>query len=139
MYMVKYTVTDENLYYKDNSEAFKAIKASDGVHIIGVSGNQLMYIHKYNGSEVYNLPDRIKLNRPSAHEYKMEVNDSYYFIMILVDNDDGRGVVETPDTGESSSNAGAASFTWVFYVLGVIGVLGGGFLMMKLRKKVRAA
>ena len=60
--------------------------------------------------------------------------------MMMIVSNDGE-IPEEEITNNASTNKGnsAASYTWVFYVLGAIGVLGGGFLIARLRKKVRAA
>ena len=44
---------------------------------------------------------------------------------------------QTPE--QESKKKKSTSFTWIFYVLGAGGAVGGVFLIMKLRKRVRAA
>ena len=140
LYLIKYDSSKQTIPYAGNQAAFDSIKVSDGVHIVGLSGDTFQYIRKYNGSDVHNLSTSIRLNDPAALENMIEINGETYLILLLVENDDGNGNVSNPNGGNNggSSNS-AASFTWIFYVLGAVGVLGGGFLVMKLRKKVKAA
>lgn len=141
MFLIKYDDEKLTIPYSGNQAAFDSIKMSDGVHIVGLNGETFNYIRKYNGSDVYNLSTSIRLNDPAALENMIEINGETYLILLLVDNDDGNGNVTDPDgegNNKGSSNSGA-SFAWVFYVLGAVGVVGGGFLVMKLRKKVKAA
>ena len=141
LFLIKYDDGKLAIPYLGNEAAFDSIKMSDGVHIVGLSDNVFTYIRKYNGSDVHNLSTSIRLNDPAALQNMIEINGETYLILLLVDNDDGNGNVSDPNgegSNGGSSNSGA-SFAWVFYVLGAVGVVGGGFLVMKLRKKVKAA
>ena len=50
----------------------------------------------------------------------------------------GKITLPTKPTKPGGSES-SGSFTWVFYILGGVGAIGGVFLIMKLRKRVRAA
>jgi hypothetical protein len=142
IHLIKYDTSKQSIPYSTNKTALDNIKVSDGVHVIGMNGENFRYIRKYNGSDIHNLSTSIKLNDPIALDSIIEINGQAYLMIILVENDDGNGNVEKPEeetTNTGASSQGGGSFTWVFYVLGVIGVIGGGFLIMKLRKRVRAA
>ena len=45
-------------------------------------------------------------------------------------------IIITPKDKETEKSA---DFTWILYVLGAVAIIGGIFLLMKLRKRVRAA
>ena len=61
--------------------------------------------------------------------------EKYILIGIEKDGYDG----PTLDQQKENATKGGADFTWVFFVLGGAGAIGGVFLIMKLRKRVRAA
>ena len=105
------------------------------------NGNYIRLI-KYNGEDLYNRMSGIKAISVGIAESLIEIDGKYYLMMIMVDNDTSNptGGNESQDQAGSNANKGKeTSFTWIFYILGVIGVLGGGFLVIKLRNKVRAA
>ena len=60
------------------------------------------------------------------------------YILIGIEKDGYEGPTQDPNK-DGETKGGAADFTWVFFVLGGAGAIGGVFLIMKLRKRVRAA
>ena len=92
---------------------------------------------------IYNTVTSIKANASGIAESLINIDDDYYLMMLLVDNDGALDESDDPtqkgENNQDEKENEGASFTWIFYVLGVIGVLGGGFLIMRLRKRVRAA
>ena len=60
----------------------------------------------------------------------------------IIDVEDD-GVEDTPNQGNQSTNnqgdKSSGSFTWVFILLGGIGAVAGVIVLIKLKKRVRAA
>jgi len=139
IYLVEYNSSRETI--KKNDAVFSKIKKTDGVYVIGINENQeYVNLIKYNGSDLYNTVTDIKANAVGVRDALIEIEGKYYLMMVMSDINEELGDEQEEVTkGPQKSDNGGSSFTWVFYVLGVIGVLGGGFLIMKLRKKVRAA
>ena len=119
---------------------FSKITKTDGVYVIGMNASQeYVSLIKYNGSDLYNTITDIKANAAGVRDALIEIEGKYYLMMALSNSNEDLGSAEEDiPQGTQNQNNGSGSFTWIFYVLGVIGVLGGGFLIMKLRKRVRA-
>lgn len=74
----------------------------------------------------------------TVDDYLINFKGDVYILVGIVRN----GVEE--DTSNNEGNTGnkgtkGSDFTWLLYALGIGGALGGGFLIMRLRKRVRAA
>jgi hypothetical protein len=141
LYLVEYDRINQDII--NHKEAFSAIKNTDSVYVIGISSsNNYVNLIKYNGKDLYNSITNVKANAAGVSESLIMINGKAYLMMALVDGE-GASSENQEGTQQGGSttkgNSGGGSFTWIFYVLGVIGVLGGGFLIMKLRKRVRAA
>lgn len=142
MYIVEYDSSNQNILYHE--QAFSSIKETDTVHVIGVNAlNEYVRVVKYNGKDLYNTVTSIKANAAGIKDALITIEGKEYLIMALSDTDvieeGGSDSQGGNQQGNKGGSGGGGSFTWIFYVLGVIGVLGGGFLIMKLRKRVRAA
>ena len=77
----------------------------------------------------------------TLNDYVINFNGEKYILMCIIDNEDSVGG-DTPSQGGDSNqdnDEGGASFTWIFYILGGAGTIGGGYLVIRLRKKVRVA
>ena len=141
LYLIEYDLDDQTILY--NEDVFSKITKNDGVYVAGINElGKYVRLVKYNGSDLYNTVSGIKANSVGISDSLIEIDGNYYLMMIMVDNDTS-GPIEDDTTQDDSSsggdNGGGTSFTWIFYILGIIGVLGGGFLVIKLRNKVRAA
>ena len=77
-----------------------------------------------------------------ASNYVINFKGDYYIMLCIkiggYDDPNPDPEPVNPDNGGNKDKK-SSNFTWVFYVLGGIGAIGGGFLIMKLRRKVRAA
>ena len=139
IFMVRYDEKSQSIYYDE--KAFGSILPTDGVHIIGVNADDnYIRLIKYNGKDLYNTVTNIKANAAGVSSSLIRVGDKVYLIMALAADDSGD---LSQDDINNQANKGdqnkGNSFTWIFYILGVIGMLGGSFLIVKLRNKVRAA
>ena len=76
----------------------------------------------------------------NRNDYLIQMNGKLY-VLVAIQEDAYTGnledIVDTPT--ESTEEESKKSLSWLFYLLGGIGVLGGGFLIMRLRRRVRAA
>jgi hypothetical protein len=139
---VEYNKNTQAIVYQN--EAFSKIEKTDGVYLVGMnSNNEYVKLYKYNGSDLYNTVTNVKANSAGISDSLINIDGTNYLMMVLVDNDatvaNTNG--ETTSTSLDSSNNldSDNSYSWIFYMLGVIGLLGGGLLIVKLRNKIRAA
>ena len=78
-------------------------------------------------------------------DYLINYQGKKYVLIAIQDNKSTGGSQSNDNStnqggaSNSKSGDGGSSFTWIFYVLGAAGAVGGGFLIVKLRKRVRAA
>ena len=78
----------------------------------------------------------------SSNEIRFFDYDGKKYILICIDDDGARYEDnDNQDQTNENKNKGneGSNMSWVLYGLGTIGVLGGGFMIMKLKKRVRAA
>ena len=77
----------------------------------------------------------------TIEDYLINYNGKKY-ILICIDDDGARyednDNQDEVNQNENKGNEGS-DMSWVLYGLGTIGVLGGGYVILKLRKRVRAA
>ena len=77
----------------------------------------------------------------TIEDYLINYNGKKY-ILICIDDDGARYEDnDNQDQTNENKNKGneGSNMSWVLYGLGTIGVLGGGYVILKLRKRVRAA
>ena len=77
----------------------------------------------------------------TRNDYLIQMDGKLY-ILVAIKKDAYTGSldedVDAP-TGEKQEEKAKKNVSWIFFLLGGIGVLGGGFLIMRLRRRVRAA
>ena len=146
--------TDGNSFY---FEDMSAIGNRDNIYIMGVVPDKEGAIFSiypsgaiggsvFKGYQTYfplNITTNISNINPEykVDDYVIKYNGKKY-VLIGVEKDGYSGSdtpVEDENQGGENAKKGGGNFTWVFFVLGGVGAVGGVFLIMKLRKRVRAA
>lgn len=144
-----------NFYFENMSD----IGDKDKVHLLGIVPNDTSAVFSiYTGgitgkafkSYTNSFPVNITQLKPyidseySIEDYVININGEKYILIGVEKNasgsssDDSNGGSGTTNTNKKN-NTSSSNFTWALYVLGGIGVLGGGFLILRLKKRVRAA
>ena len=134
--MVEYDRANESIIY--NKDTFAKIVESDGIYIIGIKPESTNYVKllKYMGRDLYNTLSDVKANAVGVTESLITINGKDYLIMALVEGD-----IINPNPDEEvvdTDSKDTMSYAWIFYVLGVLGLAGGSFLIVKLKKKTKS-
>lgn len=142
-----------SLYFENMSE----VGDNDKVYFMGVVPNKNGSIFSIMSEGVKgkifkehtsSFPINIKTNITNiaegytTNDYIINFNGGKYILIgIQKGGFEGDEEVVTPEKPkeETKKEEKETNMTWLLYVLGIGGVLGGGFLIMKLRKRVRAA
>jgi hypothetical protein len=91
------------------------------------------YFSINTSTNITNINPNYKVN-----DYIINLKGEKYILIGIVNG----AATSDDESGEKENTLekkGGANFTWIFYILGGAGAVGGVFLIMKLRKRVRAA